>query len=99
MIGHHHEPIDFNARKPRREVIPQRRHHLPGFVEVHRTGFHIAEQAGSILRADGHEICSGHAVVVALEAKAATAMDSGVAHHWFSATNVTLLGFVRFRQP
>jgi hypothetical protein len=89
MIGHHHELIDFDTGKPRRNAIPQRGHHLPGLVEAHRTGDHVAEQAGPVLRADGDEIRTGHGIIVAPEAKAETAMHGRTARHQASVTTVT----------
>jgi hypothetical protein len=89
MIGHHHEPIDFDTGKPGRNAIPQRRHHLPGLVEAHRTGDHVAEQAGPVLGADGEEIRTSHGIVVALEAKAVAAMHSRTVHHQALVTTVT----------
>jgi transposase InsO family protein len=66
VIRHHDEFVHENAWIEGRQFIPDRLHHPSGVVQPHGSRFDLAEQTGSILGYDRHEIGPGSAVIVAL---------------------------------
>jgi hypothetical protein len=81
MVRHDHEGIDFDAGVCPGNFVPGRLHHVGRRGGTHLAVDDLAEQRSPVLDADGDDVETGGAVVVAFEADGAAVMAFGVVWH------------------
>ncbi len=88
VVGHDDEFVNIDAWVMIGKLVPYGLHHLPGIAQPHFGCDDLAQQAFSVLGANGDEIGPRTGIIVPLQADRPAMMESWIVSH--AANNLAL---------